>query len=246
MHTQPAGENAEQTPEAPSDAVWNKAPSQRKLGQQWLMDTCRVPFGRKILPGGAGNPAVSAPFKQARNQPKRLFHIYFRHWHGFCNSVLAAGSGDAGGEYARRTPGRRRPLSANKGGVTDAKCASGRPVAADVARARARRRRQQHRQHRHRGFQGRQSRVLRISDARRARRRVLDRQGSPHQLRAGSCHVDRHEPRLGPAHRRPARCRHRRQGLSHGANGARDTLHPQRLSSRSTPPASSLPATAIR
>ena len=137
-------------------------------------------------------------------------------------------------------------LRCTKGEFTDAECASRRPVAANVAEPRARRHRQQHRQHRHHGLQGRQRRVYGIPDAGRARQRVRHRQGSPRQLRRRPRHLDRFQPWRDAAHRQSARRRHRRQGLFRGADGARRSAIPATARCRSTPPASSSPAPAIR
>ena len=79
-----------------------------------------------------------------------------------------------------------------------------------------------------------------------ARDDEFTRQRPPRQLRAGPRQLDRSQPRRDPAHRQSARRRHRRQRLPRGADAARTDATPATARSRSTPPASSSPATAIR
>ena len=80
----------------------------------------------------------------------------------------------------------------------------------------------------------------------RAARSPVHRQRPARQLRAGPRHLDRFQPRRDPAHRQSAQRRHRRQAAISWCRRRAASAIPATARSRSTPPASSSPAKAIR
>ena len=110
------------------------------------------------------------------------------------------------------------------------------------ARPRNGRGRQQHREHQHHRLQGRRFAVRGISQLRRARR--PDRQ--PRELRARPRRLARYEPGADRAHRQSARCRRSTAKASWWCRRRAANATPATARCRSTPPASSSPATAIR